>query len=91
MAAAVLELFPDTKLGIGPPTETGFFYDFQREEPFTTEDLEKIEAKMWELQKKNLPYERIMTPKTEGLKKYAEMGEHMKCELIRREGRRHLF
>jgi threonyl-tRNA synthetase len=82
MAAAVLELFPDTKLGIGPPTETGFFYDFQREEPFTPQDLEQIEAKMWELQKKDLPYGRIMTPKTEGLKKYSEMGEEMKCELI---------
>jgi threonyl-tRNA synthetase len=82
MAAAVLELFPGTKLGIGPPTETGFFYDFQREEPFTPADLEKIEAKMWELQKKDLPYERILTPKSEGLKKYAAMGEHMKCELI---------
>ncbi len=82
MAAAVLELFPGTRLGIGPPTETGFFYDFQREEPFTPEDLEKIEAKMWELQQKDLPYERILTPKSEGLKKYAAMGEHMKCELI---------
>jgi threonyl-tRNA synthetase len=82
MAAAVLELFPHTKLGIGPPTETGFFYDFQRDEPFTPEDLEKIEAKMWELQKRDLPYQRILTPKSEGLKKYAGMGEHMKCELI---------
>ncbi len=82
MAAAVLELFPETKLGIGPPTETGFFYDFQRDEPFTPEDLEKIEAKMWELQKRDLPYERILTPKQEGLKKYEQMGERMKCELI---------
>jgi threonyl-tRNA synthetase len=82
LAAAVLELYPDTKLGIGPPTETGFFYDFQRDTPFTPEDLEKIEAKMWELQKKDLPYERKLTPKPEGLKKYAQMGEHMKCELI---------
>ena len=82
LAAAVLELYPETKLGIGPPTDTGFFYDFYREEKFTPEDLEKIEAKMWELQKKDLPYRRILTPKQEGLKKYAEMGEQMKCELI---------
>src|ERR1051326_5184844 len=41
LAAAVLELFPETKLGIGPPTETAFYYDFQRETPFTPEDLEK--------------------------------------------------
>jgi len=48
LAAAVLELFPETKLGIGPPTDTGFYYDFQRETPFTPEDLEKIEKRMWE-------------------------------------------
>src|ERR1700749_3812659 len=46
LAAAVLELFPETKLGIGPPIETGFYYDFQRDEAFTPEDLEKIEKKM---------------------------------------------
>ncbi len=82
LAAAVLDLFPETKLGIGPPTESGFFYDFYRDTPFTAEDLEKIEAKMWELQRANLPYERKMTPKPEGLKRYAEMGEELKCELI---------
>ncbi|MCS7027064.1 MAG: threonine--tRNA ligase [Bryobacteraceae bacterium] len=82
LAAAVLELYPETKLGIGPPTETGFFYDFQRETPFTPEDLEKLEAKMWEIQKRNLPYERKLTPKEEGLAKYRQMGEYMKCELI---------
>jgi threonyl-tRNA synthetase len=82
LAAAVLELYPETKLGIGPPTDAGFYYDFQRETAFTPEDLEKIEAKMWEIQKRDLPYERKLTPKTEGLKKYREMGEYMKCELI---------
>src|SRR6202050_3039092 len=60
LAAAVLELFPETKLGIGPPTDTGFYYDFQRDTPFTPEDLEKIEAKMWELQAEGLPFERKM-------------------------------
>jgi threonyl-tRNA synthetase len=82
LAAAVLELYPETKLGIGPPTDAGFFYDFYRDEPFTPEDLEKIEARMWELEKQNLPYERKMTPKPEGLKKYAAMGEELKCQLI---------
>jgi threonyl-tRNA synthetase len=80
LAAAVLELFPETQLGIGPPTDTGFYYDFQRETPFTPEDLEKIEARMWELQAKNLPYDRQMTPKVEGLEKYKD--DWMKCELI---------
>src|SRR5579864_6180247 len=80
LAAAVLELFPETKLGIGPPTDTGFYYDFERETPFTPEDLEKIEARMLELQQKNLPYERRLTRKSEGLQKYAD--DWMKVELI---------
>ncbi len=80
LAAAVLELFPETKLGIGPPTDTGFYYDFQRETPFTPEDLEKIEKRMWELQAKDLPYERQLTPKPVGLQKYAD--DWMKKELI---------
>src|SRR5277367_5284925 len=80
LAAAVLELFPETQLGIGPPTDTGFYYDFQRETPFTPEDLEKIEARMAELQAKNLPFERKMTPKEVGLAKYAD--DWMKHELI---------
>src|SRR5579864_3965889 len=81
LAAAVLELFPETKLGIGPPTDTGFYYDFERETPFTPQDLEKIEARMLELQQKNLPYERKLTRKSEGLQKYAD--DWMKVELIK--------
>jgi threonyl-tRNA synthetase len=80
LAAAVLELFPETKLGIGPPTESGFYYDFQRDTKFTPEDLEKIEARMRELQAKNLPFERKLTPKAEGLEKYRD--DWMKRELI---------
>ena len=80
LAAAVLELFPETKLGIGPPTDAGFYYDFQRDEPFTPEDLEKIEKRMWEIQARNLPYERKLTRKDDGLKKYAD--DWMKKELI---------
>ena len=80
LAAAVLELFPETRLGIGPPIETGFYYDFDRPAPFTPEDLEKIEARMWELQKQDLPYERRLVPKDEGLRKWD--GDWMKRELI---------
>ena len=80
LAAAVLELYPETKLGIGPPIESGFYYDFDRATPFTQEDLEKIEKKMWEIQARNLPYERVYTHKEEGLKKYSDAW--MKCELI---------
>jgi threonyl-tRNA synthetase len=81
-AAAVLELFPETKLGIGPPIENGFYYDFDRPEHFTPQDLEKIEAKMWELQAKSLTFERKLIAKQEGLAKYRGMNEPMKVELI---------
>src|SRR5512140_3719963 len=80
LAAAVLELYPETKLGIGPPIDNGFYYDFDRATPFTPDDLEKIEAKMWEIQKRHLPYDRVDTKKEEGLKKYGDAW--MKCELI---------
>ena len=80
LAAAVLELYPDTKLGIGPPIDNGFYYDFDRATPFTPEDLEKIEKKMWEMQSQRLPYARIYTRKEEGLQKYSDAW--MKCELI---------
>ena len=80
LAAAVLELYPETQLGIGPPIESGFYYDFDRVTAFTPEDLEKIEKRMWEIQQRNLPYERIYTRKDDGLKKYRDAW--MKCELI---------
>ncbi|MDP8981660.1 MAG: threonine--tRNA ligase [Acidobacteriota bacterium] len=80
LAAAVLELFPETRLGVGPPTDNGFYYDMQRETPFTPEDLEKIEARMWELQGQDLPFDRKLTAKSDGLQKYAD--DWMKAELI---------
>ncbi len=82
LAAAVLELYPETKLGIGPPIKDGFYYDFDRPTPFTTEDLEKIEKRMVEIRDRDLAYERRLVPKEEGLAKYKELGEPMKCELI---------
>jgi threonyl-tRNA synthetase len=82
LAAAVTELFPDAHPGIGPPTETGFFYDFNREKPFTEDDLKKIEDKMRELARADLPYERVYFPKDEGLKLFEQMGEFLKCQLI---------
>lgn len=82
LAAAVLELFPDAHPGVGPPTETGFYYDFYREKPFTEEDLAKLEKKMAELVKADLPYERVYFPKEEGLELFKKMGEFLKCELI---------
>src|SRR5205814_6791718 len=79
LAAAVLELFPETKLGHGPPTESGFFYDFYRPTPFTPEDLEKIERKMQELAQQNIPYTREFLPRDEGLQKFTGEGDFMKC------------
>ena len=82
LAAAVIELYPETKLGIGPPTEQGFFYDFQRDTPFTPDDLEKIEARMREIVKRDPLNERVWLPREETLAKFKAMGEQMKCELI---------
>jgi threonyl-tRNA synthetase len=82
LAAAVTELFPDVKLGIGPPIETGFFYEFLREEPFTPEDLVKIEAKMRQLAAQDLPNERKLLPKSEALELYKKTNQTFKWELV---------
>ena len=82
LAAAVLELFPETKLGHGPATENGFFYDFYRPTPFTPEDLEKIEKKMQELAQQNIPYAREFFPRQEGLERFKAEGDFMKCHFI---------
>jgi threonyl-tRNA synthetase len=82
LAAAVMELYPNVKLGIGPPIETGFFYEFLRAEPFTQEELEKIEAKMRELAAKDIPNERKWIPKPEALELYRSSNQEFKCELV---------
>jgi threonyl-tRNA synthetase len=82
LAAAVLELYPDVKLGIGPPIDTGFFYEFVRKEPFTHDDLEKIEAQMHELAAKDFPNERKLIPKPEALDLYRKSNQEFKCELV---------
>ena len=82
LAAAVLELFPNVKLGIGPPVENGFYYDFVREEPFSQSDLERIEAKMRELAAQKIRNERKLLPKAEALRMYEQSQQVFKCELI---------
>ncbi len=82
LAAAVMELYPNVKLGIGPPTDTGFFYEFLREEPFTPDDLAKIEKKMHELAAQDLPNERKLLPKPEALELYKKNNQVFKCELV---------
>jgi threonyl-tRNA synthetase len=82
LAAAVLELFPETKLGHGPATESGFFYDFYRPTPFTPEDLEKIEKKMQELVQQNLPLRARISAARPGLAEFKKEGDFMKCHFI---------
>ena len=82
LAAAVLELFPETKLGHGPPTDSGFFYDFYRPTPFTPQDLEKIEQKMQEIAQRDEPYAREWLPRDEGLQRFRQEGDFMKCHFI---------
>src|SRR6476660_8161786 len=82
LAAAVLELFPETKLGHGPATDSGFFYDFYRPTPFSPEDLEKIEKKMQELVQQNIPYAREFLPRDQGLAEFKKEGDFMKCHFI---------
>ena len=82
LAAATLELYPETKLGVGPPTDQGFFYDMYREQPFTPADLEQIEARMREIVKRDPRNERVWIPRDQALAQYREQGEFMKCELI---------
>src|ERR1700719_2827028 len=82
LAAAVLELFPDVKLGIGPPIDTGFFYEFLREQPFTPEDLARIEKKMHEIAARDVPNERKLVPKAEAIELYKNWNQSFKCELV---------
>ena len=80
MAQAVKRLFPDVKLAIGPAIDTGFYYDFDSEHTFTTEDLEKIEAEMKKIAKENLKIERFEFPREEALELMKD--EPYKMELI---------
>ncbi len=86
LAHAVLMLYPDVQVGIGPAVENGFYYDFLRETPFTPEDLKTIEMKMRELAREDIPLERIMLTKAEAVKRFAEQNQHLKVELVREKG-----
>jgi len=82
MAHAVKRLFPEAQVTIGPVIETGFYYDFKRDRPFTPEDLEKIEALMRELADANFPVSRREVDKSEAVAFFRELGEHYKVEII---------
>ena len=82
MAEAVQTLFPGTQVTIGPSIENGFYYDFARKEPFTTNDFKKIEKKMVEIINKNENFVREEWSKEEAIKFFKEKGEKFKVELI---------
>ncbi len=84
MATAILELFPETKLGHGPATDNGFFYDVYRETPFTETDLAAIEARMADVVKRDEPFVRVEEPREQGLNDYSAQGEFMKVHFIER-------
>ena len=83
MAQAVKQLFPEVKVTIGPAIEDGFYYDFAKPEPFTPEDLERIETRMHELAKANAPFERSELSREEAIRFFEDKGEPFKVEIIR--------
>ncbi|MGH2453537.1 MAG: threonine--tRNA ligase [bacterium] len=82
LAQAVKVLFPEAKLAIGPPIDDGFYYDIDIGRPFTPEDLDRIEARMEELARRDQPIERIEIPRDEAIRLYREAGERYKLELL---------
>ena len=82
MAQAVKALYPDVLVTIGPAIENGFYYDFDKEVPFSDKELEKIEQKMKELSKLNLPYKRKELSKQDAIEKYQAEGEIYKVEIL---------
>jgi threonyl-tRNA synthetase len=82
MAEAVKELYPETQVTFGPATETGFYYDFARAEPFTPDDLEKIEARMHEIVRRDEKITREVWDRDAAVKFFAGIGERYKAEYI---------
>jgi threonyl-tRNA synthetase len=82
LAQAVKELYPETQITIGPAIENGFYYDFHREAPFSTEDFEKIEARMRALIAQDIPFVREEWERSKAVDFFKSIGEHFKVELI---------
>ncbi|MCB2263222.1 MAG: threonine--tRNA ligase [Candidatus Thiosymbion ectosymbiont of Robbea hypermnestra] len=83
MAQAVQELYPGTQVTIGPAIEDGFYYDFARDEPFTPDDLTRIEERMREIVARDLPIRREVWDRDRAIRVFGELGEHYKVEIIR--------
>ncbi len=86
LAAAVKELFPNARYGIGPPIDGGFYYDFGGTEPFSPEDLQRIEKRMKEIVRRKAPFQREVLSKEDAIRVFEELGESFKVELIREKG-----
>ncbi|MBV8120993.1 MAG: threonine--tRNA ligase [Alphaproteobacteria bacterium] len=82
MAEAVKELYPETQVTFGPATETGFYYDFARTQPFTPEDLERIEARMHEIVRRDEPITREVWDREAAIAYFSDIGERYKAEYI---------
>jgi len=83
MAQAVTQIFPEVKVAIGPAIQDGFYYDFAKPAPFTPEDLERIEARMRELAKQDLPFAREEMERDKAIRSFEERGEPFKVEILR--------
>lgn len=82
MAAAVKKLYPSAKVTIGPAVENGFYYDFDVEKPFSSEDFPAIEAEMQRIAGERLPFVRTTMSKADAIEKFRKMGENFKVEII---------
>ena len=82
MAAAVKKLFPAAKVTIGPAIDNGFYYDFFVDRPFSSDDFEAIEAEMQRIAEARLPFERTSMSKGDAVRKFSDMGENFKVEII---------
>jgi len=82
LAQAVKDLYPKTQITIGPSVEDGFYYDFAREEPFSSDDLSMIERKMTEIAGRNYAFERLIFGRNEAVEFFKNQGEFFKAEII---------
>lgn len=83
LAQAVKELYPETKLGIGPAIADGFYYDFGRETPFTSEDMDNIEKRMRKIVEADIPFLKSVVSKEDAVRIFSELGEDYKLELLK--------
>lgn len=83
MAQAVKELWPKTKIAIGPSIENGFYYDFDKRDPFTEQDLKKIEKAMWRIINKGKPFSQSFLSREEAIKMFSDLNEEYKVEIIK--------